>query len=271
MSAAPRPALAGHDHPGPTRSRARLGRRAALAAPALACFFRPARAAGGTLYLTIDTGWMSEAEAIAVALAERRIKASLFLADERTFRGDTSLADGWADFWRARAGEGHAFGSHTMRHWYLRGDPAPARVTYQSYDRRHTETLTEAEFCAELRAPEARLRAMTGRGFDPIWRAPGGRTTPNALRFAARCGLRHVGWTRNGFLGDELPSDRYPNRVLLARALAGIGDGDILLLHWGIRSRAEKFGLVLPQLLDGLLARGFRFETLLGTSAEPGA
>ena len=244
----------------------RLSRRAALAAFA-AFAAAPARAAGGTLYLTIDTGWMSEAELIAEALAERRIRATLFLADERTFRGDTCLSDSWAGFWRARVAEGHAFGSHTMRHWYFRGDPAPDRVTYQSYDRRQTTTLTESAFCAELRAPEARLQAMTGRGFDPVWRAPGGRTTPNALRFAQACGFRHVGWSEAGFLGDELPSDRYPNSLLLRRALANIRDGDILMLHWGIRSRAEKFGLVVPALLDGLLAKGFTFATLPGTTA----
>jgi peptidoglycan/xylan/chitin deacetylase (PgdA/CDA1 family) len=222
------------------------------------------QAAGGTLFLTLDTGWMSEALLIADTLAQRRIRATLFLADERTFRGDTCLADSWSDFWRARVNEGHAFGSHTMRHWYFRGDPGPDRVTFQSYDRRQTTTLTAEQMCAELRAPEARLRAMTGRGFDPLWRAPGGRLTPNAQRFAATCGFRHVGWSDAGFLGDELPSDRYPNSVLLRRALANIRDGDVLVLHWGIRSRVEKFAHVLVPLLDGLLAKGFRFETLAG-------
>jgi peptidoglycan/xylan/chitin deacetylase (PgdA/CDA1 family) len=229
---------------------------AALAAPTVA------RASAGTLYLTIDTGWMSEADLLAEALRTRGIRATLFLADERTFRGDTCLADSWAEFWRARAAEGHSFGSHTMRHWYFRGDPAPARVTFQSFDRRQTTTLDQGQMCAELRAPEARLRAMTGRGFDPIWRAPGGRTTPNALRFASACGFRHVGWTPAGFLGDELPSDRHPNEALVRRALATLKDGDILVLHWGIRSRVEKFGPAVPALLDQLLARGFRFATI---------
>jgi peptidoglycan/xylan/chitin deacetylase (PgdA/CDA1 family) len=236
-----------------------LSRRAlaaGLATPALA------QAAGGTVYLTIDTGWMSEAELIADALRTRGIRATLFLADERTFRGDTCLAESWGDFWRARVAEGHGFGSHTMRHWYFRGDPAPDRVTFQSYDRRQATTLTADGLCAELRAPEARLRAMTGRGFDPVWRAPGGQITPNARRFAAACGFRHVGWTQAGFIGDELPSDRYPNALLLRRALAAIGDGDVLVLHWGIRSRADKFGPAVPTLLDGLLARGFRFDTI---------
>lgn len=247
-------------------SRRRFLGGAALAATG-AVFPAAADAAGGTLYLTIDTGWMSEATLIADTLAQHRIRATLFLADERTFRGDTCLADAWGDFWRARVSEGHAFGSHTMRHWYFRGDPTPDRVTFQSYDRRQTTTLTQAEMCAELRAPEARLRAMTGRGFDPVWRAPGGRLTPNARRFGEACGFRHVGWSDAGFLGDELPSDRYSNALLLRRALANMRDGDVLVLHWGIRSRVEKFALVLAPLLDGLLQKGFRFETLPGRAA----
>jgi peptidoglycan/xylan/chitin deacetylase (PgdA/CDA1 family) len=243
-----------------------LPRRAVLGAAA-GVLAAPAQAQGGTLYLTIDTGWMSEANLIAETLAARQVRATLFLADERTFRGDTCLADSWGDFWRARVAEGHAFGSHTLRHWYFRGDPDAARVTFQSFDRRQTTTLDQAAMCAELRAPEARLRAMTGRGFDPVWRAPGGQLTRNAEKFATACGFRHVGWSPAGFLGDELPSDRYPNQALLARALANLRHGDTMMLHWGIRSRAEKFAPMLAPLLDGLLAKGFRFQTLAGNAA----
>lgn len=233
---------------------------AALALPAVA---EPCR---GTLYLTIDTGWMSEAETIAAILQRQQVKATLFLADEPTFRGDTALADSWAPFWRARAAEGHAFASHTLRHWYFRGDPAADRVTYRSHDGRHGTTLDQAALCAELKAPGERLHTMTGALFTPgLWRAPGGITTTNARKFAAACGFtRLVGWSKAGFLGDELPSDRYPNRVLLARALAAIQDGDVLMMHWGIRSRREKFAAVLEPLIEGLKARGFCFATLAG-------
>ncbi len=86
------------------------------------------RCAAGTLYLTIDTGWGREAERIAEILRRRVVRATLFVADEPSFRGDTTLSDGWAGFWRARAAEGHVFASHTWRHWYFRGDPAPGRV-----------------------------------------------------------------------------------------------------------------------------------------------
>lgn len=231
---------------------------ALLAAPA------GAETCRGTLYLTIDTGWMSEAEHIADVLRRHQVRATLFIADERTFRGDTSLSDSWAPFWRARAAEGHAFATHTLRHWYFRGDPAPDRVTYQSFDRRQTTTLDRDQMCAELRAPGERLAAMTGANLTPgIWRAPGGITTPNARNFAAACGFpQHVRWSKTGFLGDELPSDRHPNRALLDRALRTVRDGDVLMMHWGIRSRQQKFAEVFEPLIEGLKVRGFCFATL---------
>ena len=222
----------------------RLSRRvvlaagATLAAPALAQ--TPARCAG-PVYLTIDTGWSREAEEIAAILRRHRVRATLFVANEPTFRGDWTLGESWAPFWRARAGEGHVFASHTWRHWYFRGDPAPGRVTYVS--RRSgegSETLDASS----------------------LWRAPGGITTPNAVRLAARCGLRHQGWTRNGFLGDELDSGQHPNSALLRRNLANIRAGEVLVMHWGVRSRREPFAGIMEELVTGLLARGFCFETL---------
>jgi peptidoglycan/xylan/chitin deacetylase (PgdA/CDA1 family) len=223
----------------------------------------PARAeiCRGTVHLTIDTGWMDRAEEIAAVMRRHDVKATLFLADEPTFRGDTALSDTWAAFWRARVAEGHAFGSHTLRHWYFRGDVGD-RVRYVPWGAREGTTLDAEELCAELRAVEDRLRAMTGRGLDPIWRAPGGRTTPNALRFAEACGFRHIGWTANGFLGDELPSDRFPNRALLAQSLRTIRDGEVLVMHWGIRSRQEKYADVFEDLIVGLKSRGFCFAPL---------
>jgi peptidoglycan/xylan/chitin deacetylase (PgdA/CDA1 family) len=236
--------------------------RRGFGAGALAAVASPAAAAcGKTVYLTVDTGWMDRAEDIAAVMAKHAVKATLFIADERTYRGDTSLGDAWAPFWRARVAEGHAFGSHTLRHWYFRGDVGE-QVRYVPWGAREGVMLDRATLCAELRAPEERLKAMTGRGLDPIWRAPGGRTTPNALRFAQACGFAHVGWTGAGFLGDELPSDKHPNATLVSRSLASIRDGEVLVMHWGIRSRDQKYADVFEELVVGLKSRGFCFATL---------
>ena len=191
---------------------------------------QPGRA--GTLYLTVDTGWSREAEAIAAAMVRHGVRATLFVANEPTHRGDRQLEAGWAPFWRARAAEGHAFASHTWRHWYFRGDPAPGRVAYAPRGREGGEALDAAALCAELARPtDALARMVPEARILPLWRAPGGITTPGALRLAEGCGLRHQGWTAGGFLGDELDSAAHSNDALLRRALARTRDGEVLVMH----------------------------------------
>lgn len=215
----------------------------------------------GTVYLTLDTGNMRHAEAIAGILAKHRVKATFFVAQEKTLRGDMALDPSWADFWKARVAEGHAFGSHTWRHGSFRKDEAGGKVRYRLMDGSQT-TLDAAQICAELKAPDTRFAELTGRKLDALWRAPGGRTTPNTLKAAEACGYRHVHWAPAGFLGDELPSDVYPNEALLKRALANIRDGDILMAHLGIWSRKDPFAPMLDPLIAGLKDRGFCFATI---------
>ncbi len=214
----------------------------------------------GTLYLTIDTGNMAPAEEMAAILNKHHIKATFFLADEKTQRGDTSLDPSWAPFWKARAEEGHAFGSHTWRHWYFRADEGD-KVRYAPAGGKG-EALDAAQVCAELKKPEQAFRAMTGRGFDGLWRAPGGKLTPNAEKFAQACGFRHVNWSPAGFSGDELPADKYPAEKLIAKQLHDIRDGDILLWHLGIWSRNPPLYPKLDGLLTGLQAKGYCFARI---------
>jgi len=231
-----------------------------LAGLLLAVSAAAAPACKGTLYLTIDTGSMSQAELIARTLSKHGVKATFFLANEKTVNGDYSLDSAWAAFWKARAVEGHAFGNHTWQHGYFRGDLPDGRVKYVVAGR--TEPLDAQGVCAELKRSETRFRELTGRGYDPIWRAPRGHTTPNSLAAARACGYEHVHWAPAGFLGDELPSDRYPNDVLLKRALANLRDGDIMVMHTGIWSRKDPFAPMLDPLLAGLKAKGFCFATV---------
>lgn len=244
-----------------------MRRRAALA---LACLAGQARAQAGVLHLTIDTGSMVPAEAIAGALKARSIRANFFLANEPTLAGQPRALDpAFAAFWRARAAEGHSFGTHTWRHWTLSEDLVDGRIRYRAPGwiaalggGGTEERLDRAGFAAELARPAEAFEAMTGKKLGRLWRAPGGRTTKRSLEWAGAQGLQHIGWTDAGFLGDELDSERYPNRVLLERALARIRGGDVLLLHLGTRSRKEPFVQVVEPLLDGLLAKGFRFALL---------
>ncbi|MFN0302026.1 MAG: polysaccharide deacetylase family protein [Burkholderiales bacterium] len=216
----------------------------------------------GTLYLTIDTGSMSHAEHIATTLAKHDVKATFFLANEKTVRGDYSLDPGWDGYWRKLVGDGHAFGTHTWQHAYFRGDTGDGRTRYV-HPNGKTALLDAAGVCAELRRVETRFREISGgQSLHPIWRAPGGRTTPFALAAAKECGYEHVHWAPAGFLGDELPSEQYPNDRLVAQALKNLRDGDIMVMHTGIWSRKDPFAPMLDPLLAGLKARGFCFATL---------
>ena len=222
----------------------------------------------GTLYLTIDTGWMNHAEHIARTLNKHNVKATFFLANERTYRGDWSLDNNWADFWRARVAEGHTFATHTWHHGYFRGDRVDqngGRTLYVHMNGKR-EWLDRDAMCHELNRVEDVFVKMTGKKLERLWRAPGGITTPHALELARQCGYpRHLKWGAAGFLGDELPSETYPNALLLKNALRDIRDGDILVMHLGIRSRTDGWApAVFDPLLTGLKARGFCFETLKG-------
>jgi peptidoglycan/xylan/chitin deacetylase (PgdA/CDA1 family) len=217
-----------------------------------------------TVYLTLDTGHMGPAEEMAAILRKHDVKATFFLANEKTLSGGTSLDPTWGAFWKARADEGHAFGSHTWRHWYFHGDTGD-RVAYAPLGEKrakHQSLLDSQAVCEELKKPEEAFRAMTGRGFDGIWRAPGGKLTPNAQRFAEACGFRHVPWSAAGFSGDELSSERFPSARLIAQQLAGIRDGDILLWHLGIWSRKDPLWPKLDDLIAGLKAKNFCFARI---------
>lgn len=215
----------------------------------------------GTVYLTLDTGHMGPAEEMAAILKKHDVKATFFLANEKTQRGDTSLDPSWTAYWKARADEGHAFGSHTWRHWYFRSD-AGDKVSYLPWGKSKGEQLDSKQLCEELERPNQAFQAMTGRKLDPIWRAPGGKLTPNATRFADACGYRHVAWSDAGFSGDELPSDKFPSDALIRKQLANIRDGDILLWHLGIWSRKDPLWPKLDDLITGLKARGFCFARI---------
>ncbi len=233
---------------------------------AVACAASAADCADKPVYLTFDTGHMGVAPLVAEVLKRQDVKVTFFLANERTRTDGASLDATWAPWWKARAAEGHAFGSHTWDHVYWTGDtpqggfrvkpsagPAAGRTT----------TWTPAQYCAEIERPAAWFHELTGRTMPKIFRAPGGKTSPKLLAAASACGWTQVGWSPAGFLGDELSSETHPNPALLARALRDIRPGDVLLAHLGIWSRQDAWApAALEPLIVGLKARGLCFATL---------
>ncbi len=232
---------------------------AVLAAPAAA-------GCKGTIYLTFDTGSQSQAELIANTLNRHHIKATFFLANEKTVRGDWSLDPAWAPFWKARVAEGHAFGSHTFDHVYYNGDGPQGSIKVKPQFGEHAGqslTWSPGQYCEEIKRVDARFKQLTGRALDPIWRAPGGKISPRTVATGKACGYTHFGWSPAGFSGDETASEAYPNALLLKRLLAELKDGDIVLAHMGIWSRKDPWApAVLEPLIAGLEQKQLCFATL---------
>ena len=225
------------------------------------------------IYLTFDTGTESQAVLIHDVLKKHGVKATFFLANEKTTRGDWSLDPSWAPYWKTLVAEGHAFGTHTFDHVYWRGDAGSNTVKVRPQfgaDAGRVMDWDAAQYCTELDRVARRFESLTGQRLDPFWRAPGGKTSPRLIGFARACGYRHFGWSDAGFLGDELPSDRFPNAMLLERAVRSLKPGDIVMAHLGIRSRQEPLAPILDPLLTQLEARGHCFATLRDYPAMAG-
>ncbi|HEY4317210.1 MAG TPA: polysaccharide deacetylase family protein [Herbaspirillum sp.] len=220
----------------------------------------------GTLYLTFDTGSQSQAELVADTLEKHNIKATFFMANEKTIHGDYSLDPAWAPFWKRLVADGHAFGTHTFDHVYWQGDLPNGKFSVKpQFGANAGKRLswTPAQYCTEMNRVADRFHALTGARIDRFWRAPGGKVSPTLLAAGAACGYAHAGWSPAGFSGDELPSEKWPNALLLRRALDGLKDGDIVMAHLGIWSRKDPWApAVLEPLIDGLERRGFCFATL---------
>ncbi|MDN3922852.1 polysaccharide deacetylase family protein [Pelomonas sp. PFR6] len=237
---------------------------------ALAPLMSGAQSCDKPVYLSFDTGHMGVAPLIAETLKKFDAKATFFLANEPTLSGGTTLDEQWAPWWRERAAEGHDFGAHTWEHdiWLedLPDVDGKSRFKFRTVAGQQEPRIRELsaeQYCESLQHVAQRFQEMTGKPLGPIFRAPAGKTSKALLAAAQRCGFHHVGWSAAGFLGDELPSDRYPNAQLLDKALRTIKPGDILMAHLGIWSRQDPWApAVLEPLLQGLKERGFCFAPL---------
>jgi peptidoglycan/xylan/chitin deacetylase (PgdA/CDA1 family) len=239
--------------------------RSFLATAFATCLFTDvvAQECKGKVYLTFDVGDMSNADGIAAILSKQAIKATFFLLSEKTFDGGWALDDHWADYWRERLAEGHAFG--TLTYDQVRVVPGPdisVKATYGEAAGRNLK-WSAMQYCDELRRVDFRFRKMTGQPLDALWRAPGGKTSPASRAAGEWCGYGpHAGWSSKGLLGDELSTARYSDRKLIDLALKNTRNGDVLMAHLGSGLRKDSMLPVVDAVVVALKERGMCFVTM---------
>lgn len=181
---------------------------------------------GRVVALTFDDGpFRTTTPKILDILKARGIHATFFL------RGDHAHA--YPDLVRREAREGHVLGNHT-------------------WDHKDLPTLTRAGRAQELDRCQAVVTAISGRR-PVLFRPPKGLYTRDTLTLARERGLRMILWS---FATEHHDAPTVPTMV--ARALRQIVPGTIILAH-DTRTITVK---ALPAILDGLLARGYRFVTV---------
>ena len=172
--------------------------------------------------LTLDDGPSGLTDGILDALRDRHASATFFMLGRN--------AQNRPDTVRRVSAEGHQIGNHTWNHPDL-------------------TTLSDERIAAELQSTADLLRSLSGQPVS-TFRPPYGALNDRVLGVA---GMPAILWSVDTRDWDG-PSDA----DLLAYSVSAPRIGTIMLMH-DIQAGT---GRVMPQVLDGLLDRGFSLVTL---------
>jgi len=134
---------------------------------------------------------------------------------------------------RALFKEGHEIANHTWSHSDLKN-------------------MSPEEFADELEGTRQLIRELTGRN-SFLFRTPG--STENFIRkhFVVPPKYTLILWDVHSLDQRGLPADQ-----IAARVESAVKDGDIILMHNGIKSTPEALAILIPDLKS----RGFKFLTV---------
>ncbi len=158
-------------------------------------------------------------------LAQNGVPATFFVVGEQ--------AERYPELIRAEVAAGNSVGNHTYDHVSL------IKIPPEYID-------TEIEACGEV------IKRITGKS-PHLFRPPGGEYNRAVSEAAEALGYKMI-------LYSDDPGDYAEpgTQVIETRTLDTISDGGIILLHDGSAQTLT----ILPQIIQRLKARGFRFVTV---------
>ncbi|MDI6026553.1 polysaccharide deacetylase family protein [Corticibacterium sp. UT-5YL-CI-8] len=181
--------------------------------------------------LTFDDGPTPKfTEPVLELLREKNVKATFFLTSRETEENPTQA--------RAIVAAGHQIGNHTYTH---------ANLTL----------ALPATVSDEIERTDAAIRA-TGYEGEIVFRPPYGKKLLTLPWYLSQHDRTTVMW--------DVEPESYPDiandpEAMTQRVLSEARNGSIVIMHVMYRSR-EATRQALPNIIDGLRERGFRFVTI---------
>jgi peptidoglycan/xylan/chitin deacetylase (PgdA/CDA1 family) len=212
--------------------------------------------------LTFDGGAnRSYTPAIVDILARLEAKATFFVTGGfmKTYPAHTALM----------ADRGYEIGNHSMTHPWL--------ALANSWET--APEMTQERFYSELDEADGLFKSITGRSFDPLWRAPYGARSLELLRWGAERNLRHVYWTYDTLDWRTNVSDPLSKSgtsiiqdLMTYHEQAPHGlNGAIILLHLGAQRAEDPLYPHLTEFVTRLRQDGYSFvnvSDLLGEESR---
>jgi peptidoglycan/xylan/chitin deacetylase (PgdA/CDA1 family) len=213
------------------------------------------------LALTIDAGASNQrAEKILDVLRAKGIVTTFFLTGQ--------FIERYPELTKRIVADGHEVGNHTYDHPHL--------TTYEQNRRHYTSPGVTRELVqTELLKTKDLFEKLTGAHMVGYWRAPYGEYNSDILAWAKQAGFKHVDWTRTplnfdmlDWVADEdngyyLTGQGLLHRLTgIDRGVSGGANGGIILMHLGTDRRKDFMDEVLPQAIDALRQRDYKFVTI---------
>ena len=209
--------------------------------------------------LTFDGGTANHAREILSILREKNIKTTIFLTGRFIRKNPEIVMEINAD--------GHEVGNHTMSHPHLTDfDNTLVHTTLPR--------VTKEYFLKQILSTAKLYKEVTGLEMAPYWRAPFGEVNPELTKWGFEAGFVHVGWTADykrrksldtlDWVNDKQSKNYFTASEIRERILdfdeteTGL-KGGIILMHLGTNRRSDKAVSVLPEIIDDLRERGYRF------------
>jgi peptidoglycan/xylan/chitin deacetylase (PgdA/CDA1 family) len=193
--------------------------------------------ASSVVALTFDAGANGDGvSSILSTLRRDGVPATFFLTG--------AFSTSFPDLARSIVSEGHPVGDHTVDH-------------------PHLTTLPDAKVVAEVTDAATTIRTVTGTSPLPLFRFPYGESDARTLAVVNGLGYVAVGWTVDT-LGWEGTSAGITTTSIVARVVAGLRPGEIVLMHVGSNpdDHSTLDADALPSVIASVRAAGYSFVTL---------